>query len=107
MGALEKLEAYFHWHGALVARRPYAVICFCLVITAISCLGLIKFKEEREMVNLWVEPASRFRQENSWVQENFPRELRIHQVMFRQRTCSSQRERCHRRPRRESDAYPS
>ena len=83
MGALEKLEAYFHWHGALVARRPYAVICFCLVITAISCLGLLKFKEEREMVNLWVEPTSRFRQENSWVQENFPRELRIHQVMFK------------------------
>ena len=83
MGALEKLEAYFRWHGALVARRPYAVICFCLVITGISCLGLLKFKEEREMVNLWVEPASRFRQENSWVQENFARELRIHQVMFK------------------------
>lgn len=82
VGALAKLEAYFHWHGALVARRPYTVICLCLLITATSCLGLLKFREEREMVNLWVEPTSRFRQENSWVQENFPRQLRIHQVMF-------------------------
>ena len=82
-GALEKLEAYFHWHGAQVARRPYSVISLCLVLTGVSCMGLLTFKEEREMVNLWVEPTSRFRQENSWVQENFPRELRIHQVMFK------------------------
>ena len=82
-GALEKLEAYFHWHGAHVARRPYSVISLCLVLTGVSCMGLLTFKEEREMVNLWVEPTSRFRQENSWVQENFPRELRIHQVMFK------------------------
>ena len=82
VGVLARLETYFHWHGALVARRPYTVICLCLVVTGISCIGLLKFQEEREMVNLWVEPTSRFRQENSWVQENFPRELRVHQVMF-------------------------
>ena len=87
---------FFTNHLHQTARHPYKVLALCLLVTGLSSFGLLSFREEREMIKLWVAPVSlssrdiclqfsqdaQFRRDNSWVEEHFPRQLRAHHIIF-------------------------
>jgi len=80
---MDKLEKYFLWHGQTVARYPSFFICLSFAITILSGLGLFQFYEESEMTALWVPKGSKFRNDFEWVEENFPKQVRWSQVIFK------------------------
>ena len=41
-----------------MCRHPYKVLASCLLATAVCGLGLLRFRQERQMINLWVAEVS-------------------------------------------------
>ena len=76
LGVINLLETYFYWHGKTVARFPGWVIVLSVLVTLLSSLGLLTFREEAEMTALWVPEGSKFREDFEWVGEHFPKQLR-------------------------------
>ena len=64
-------------------RYPSFFICLSFAITLLSGLGLFQFYEESEMTALWVPKGSKFRNDFEWVEENFPKQVRWSQVIFK------------------------
>ena len=58
------------------SRFPGQVIILSVLVTLLSSLGLLTFREEAEMTALWVPEGSKFRDDFEWVSEHFPKQLR-------------------------------
>jgi len=82
-GAMDYLERYFRWHGRTVATYPKFFIFLSITITIVCGMGLFTFYEEFEMTALWVPKGAKFRDDTDWVDENFPKQLRLSQVLFK------------------------
>ena len=52
------MDSFFYNHGKRVARHPYWYIILCLVITGLCAIGLIKFREENNVIKLWIPEDS-------------------------------------------------
>ena len=62
--------------GQYNSRFPGGVILLSVLVTLLSSLGLLTFREEAEMTALWVPEGSKFREDFEWVGEHFPKQLR-------------------------------
>jgi hypothetical protein len=68
-------DAFFRW-GKFVARHPYPVICSCLLITAVTSIGFLKFRMEHQANLLWINSDSAYNIHEKWLQNNFKKNER-------------------------------
>ena len=55
---VDKLEQLFYKWGCFVSKHPKSVIFGCLLITALSALGLFNLRVEARAEKLWISPKS-------------------------------------------------
>jgi len=81
-GVIGSLERFFSWYGCLVATYPKAAILACISVTIAGGLGLLRFYEEGDAASMVIPTHSVFRKNIDWLDENFPREIRVHSVLY-------------------------
>jgi len=81
-GVTGSLQRFFLWYGELVANHPWKAIAACLLATLASAAGLLNFYEEGDAASLVIPRGSEFRTNIDWQDENFPREFRVHSVIY-------------------------
>jgi len=81
-GVTGSLQRFFLWYGELVATHPWKAIIACLAITIAGGSGLLRFYEEGDAASLVIPRDSEFRKNIDWQDENFPREIRVHSVIY-------------------------
>ena len=81
-GIISALERFFTWYGCLVATYAKTAILICLVATVGGGLGLLRFYEEGDAASLVIPENSEFRRNIDWIDENFPREVRVHSIVY-------------------------
>ena len=81
-GIISGLERFFNWYGRLVATYAKTAIIICVVATVCGGLGLLRFYEEGDAASLVVPKHSQFRKNIDWIDENFPREVRVHSIVY-------------------------
>eukprot|EP00092_Neocalanus_flemingeri_P006866 GFUD01007412.1.p1 GENE.GFUD01007412.1~~GFUD01007412.1.p1 ORF type:complete len:1065 (+),score=241.14 GFUD01007412.1:250-3444(+) len=81
-GVIGSLEKFFSWYGCLVATHPIAAILVCISVTIAGGLGLLRFYEEGDAASMVIPRHSVFRKNIDWLDENFPREIRVHSVVY-------------------------
>jgi hypothetical protein len=52
------MDRFFYNHGKRVASHPFAYIALCLVVTGLCGIGLVKFREENNIIKLWIPEDS-------------------------------------------------
>lgn len=77
------LERFFYWWGKFVTKHPYPVILSCLLFTAVSSLGFLRFRMEHKASLLWIPPTSQYNTNEAWLDKNFKKNERIELVMFK------------------------
>lgn len=81
-GVIGSLEKFFTWYGCLIATYPKTAILACVSVTIAGGLGLLRFYEEGDAASMVIPRNSVFRKNIDWLDENFPREIRVHSVLF-------------------------
>jgi hypothetical protein len=81
-GVIHSLERFFLWYGELVASHPVKAIIGCFIVTALGGAGLLRFYEEGDAASLVIPVNSQFRKNIDWLDDNFPREIRVHSVIY-------------------------
>ena len=81
-GVIQNMERFFRWYGEMVASHPWAAIIACVSLTVLGGLGLLNFYEEGDAASLVIPTHSQFRKNIDWLDENFPREIRVHSVVY-------------------------
>ena len=81
-GIISALERFFTWYGSLVATYAKTAILICVAATVAGGLGLARFYEEGDAAALVIPKDSEFRRNIDWIDENFPREVRVHSVVY-------------------------
>jgi len=81
-GILSSLENFFQWYGKLVATHPKYAIFISVFVTFMGGLGLLRFYEEGDAATLVIPRHSTFRKNLDWLDNNFPREIRTHSVLY-------------------------
>ena len=76
------IERGFQSYGETVARKPWYFILACVLLTALSGLGLFRFRAENEGIKLWIPRNSDFRINNDWLFEKFPRSSRFNSIIL-------------------------
>ena len=76
------MEAFFYFYGKSIASRPYSFISLCILLTALSALGLFNFHQESAGVRLWMPDESEFKQNSEWLWANYPPSLRYASMLF-------------------------
>merc|ERR1711892_1406909 len=78
----ETLETFFYWYGCKVAKYPLIFISITLMIPALSCIGLLKFKTENNPYKLWIPQNSDYLRNHEWLWEHFPDDIRFNSVII-------------------------
>ena len=65
-----------------MATYAKTAILICVVATVAGGLGLARFYEEGDAAALVIPKDSEFRRNIDWIDENFPREVRVHSVVY-------------------------
>ena len=65
------MEKCFKKFGTKVGASPYITILISLVVSGLFMIGFIQFRDELDMVELWVPDESEFYKNNKWVHDNF------------------------------------
>jgi len=78
----ETLETFFEWYGCKVAKYPLIFISITLMIPALSCIGLLKFKTENNPYKLWIPQNSDYLRNHEWLWEHFPDDIRFNSVII-------------------------
>jgi len=81
-GIIGSLERFFTWYGCLVATYPKTSIILCILATVGGGLGLLRFYEEGDAASLVIPTHSEFRRNIDWLDTNFPREVRVHSIVY-------------------------
>jgi len=81
-GVISSLERFFTWYGCLVATYPKTAIIVCILATVGGGLGLLRFYEEGDAAALVIPTHSEFRRNIDWLDNNFPREVRVHSIVY-------------------------
>jgi len=66
-----------------VAVHPYPVICTCIIITAISSLGFLRFRMEHHANLLWIPADSPYNVNEDWLELYFKKNERDQLVLFK------------------------
>lgn len=76
------VEGLFFNLGAFVARHPWKTIIITWLFVFTSCIGLTKFRIEKNPLKLWVPPESDFLIDTNWFIENFGSGFRMQKVLI-------------------------
>lgn len=79
---ISNLQNFFYWYGKFIAKKPWHFIIFCVSISALCSLGLIKFTKENRPFKLWIPQDSDFIKVMAWQDKNFPQQFRIHIAIY-------------------------
>ncbi|XP_011688295.1 PREDICTED: uncharacterized protein LOC105450242 [Wasmannia auropunctata] len=71
------IEYFFYRLGVRIAQNPFKWMRGCLVVTLICCLGLFRFRQEKNIVKLWIPPDSDFAKATEWLMSHYLETLRI------------------------------
>ncbi|KAL0275927.1 UNVERIFIED_CONTAM: hypothetical protein PYX00_003640 [Menopon gallinae] len=77
------IEKFFYWYGLMIARNPWRFLIGCLIFAAISSLGLLVFRQEKNPMKLWIPHNSDFSRDTNWIIENFKEGYRMQYVMVK------------------------
>ena len=80
---IESLEHLFYNWGLTVANNPWMVICHTTLLTALCSLGFLQFRMQYRTDHLWIPSTSKFRQNTQWKNENFKKNSRYQNVIFK------------------------
>eukprot|EP00090_Calanus_glacialis_P027719 TRINITY_DN4393_c0_g1_i1.p1 TRINITY_DN4393_c0_g1~~TRINITY_DN4393_c0_g1_i1.p1 ORF type:complete len:1001 (-),score=160.99 TRINITY_DN4393_c0_g1_i1:89-3091(-) len=80
---IDSLERFFLWWGKFVAIHPYPVICTCIIITALSSLGFLRFRMEHHANLLWIPADSAYNVNEDWLELFFKKKERDQIVLFK------------------------
>lgn len=64
-----------------IAKHPWKTILYCWIFVALSVVGLVRFRQEKNPLNLWVPPDSNFHSDTLWLMENFKTAIRPQTVL--------------------------
>lgn len=67
----------------MIARNPWRFLFGCLIFAAISSLGLLVFKQEKNPMKLWIPHNSDFGRDTNWIIENFKEGYRMQYLMVK------------------------
>jgi len=81
-GVIGTLEKFFEWYGTLIATYPLYAILISITVTFLGGLGLFRFYEEGDAASMVIPRHSTFRRNIDWLDENFPREIRTHSILY-------------------------
>ncbi|GIL73679.1 hypothetical protein Vretifemale_3814, partial [Volvox reticuliferus] len=80
---MERLLQRWYLHlGLYVGRRPVRVVVGGVVLVALCCLGLFRFRVETDPQRLWVGPASQAAREKAAYEESFGPFYRVEQMIL-------------------------
>jgi len=77
------LERFFHWWGKFVTLHPYPVICTCILVTAVTSIGFLKFSQEHRANLLWIPADSEYNTNQEWLDIYFKKNERIQIVLLK------------------------
>jgi len=80
---IDSLERFFLWWGKFVSLHPYPVIGTCIIITALSSIGFLRFRMEHHANLLWIPADSPYNVNEDWLDEFFKRDERDQIVLFK------------------------
>jgi len=80
---IESLEHLFYNWGVTVAKNPWMVICLATLLTALCSLGFLQFRMQYRTDHLWIPSTSKFRQNTQWKNENFKKNIRYQNIIFK------------------------
>lgn len=75
------IERFFYWYGYTIALNPWKFILACFSISAVCSLGLLKFHQEKNPMNLWIPPDSDFKHDTDWIVEKFQEGYRMQYLL--------------------------
>ena len=81
-GIVGILQKFFYSHGVRVAKWPLLHMAICISIVLLSAVGLFVLTEEHNPVRLWLSNSSMLRQQHDWLTHNYPRDTRVHAIIF-------------------------
>lgn len=76
------LEKGFYRLGKLVGGSPWITILISLIVSGLCLVGLIEFTQESRGDKLWTPADSLAQKHKTWVDANFPTELRVSVVLL-------------------------
>jgi len=79
---IDSLERFFLWWGKFVANHPYPVIFSCILATALSSLGFLRFRMEHRANLLWIPSDSPYNINEDWLETYFKKDERNQIVFF-------------------------
>ncbi|XP_024875784.1 NPC intracellular cholesterol transporter 1-like isoform X1 [Temnothorax curvispinosus] len=71
------VEHFFYRLGVHIAQKPYRWMLGCLVVVLVCLLGLLRFRQEKNPLRLWVPPDSDFVRSTEWLMSHYSEALRI------------------------------
>lgn len=71
------VEHFFYRLGVHIAQNPYKWMLACSVVVLICILGLLRFRQEKNPIKLWVPPDSDFVTTTKWLMSHYLETLRI------------------------------
>jgi len=80
---IDSLERFFLWWGKFVSLHPYPVICTCIIITALSSIGFLRFRMEHHANLLWIPADSKYNINEDWLEKFFKKNERDQIVLFK------------------------
>jgi len=69
-------------YGRLVAEHPLKTVLLSLLACGLCAIGLINYTEENNAFKLWIPTNSDFYKNNIWLEENFPPDNRLNNVIL-------------------------
>ncbi|XP_066250245.1 patched domain-containing protein 3-like [Euwallacea similis] len=72
-GIVVGTETFFFKLGVAIAKQPVKTILFCGIAVLLSGLGFLRFRQEKNPLNLWVPAHTTFVQDSKWLLSTFER----------------------------------
>ena len=72
----------FNWLGKLIGGNPRITILISLILSGSCLIGLMEFTQENRADKLWTPENSLALKHKSWVDRNFPTEMRASIVLL-------------------------
>lgn len=82
--AKDYLKPYliFSRYGYMIALHPKKFLIGCLIFAGFGSLGLLRFRQEKNPIKLWIPPNSDFKHDTDWIIEKFKEGYRIQYLLL-------------------------
>jgi len=77
------LESTFYRWGVFVCLHPYPVILISAILSALTGLGLLRFRQESQANLLWIPPWSQYNVNEDWLDDNFKNNRRDQFLLYK------------------------